>query len=302
MSSATGVPRLEWLVRRSDIPPSSPTHPFNVRSASRADPTLPADSNLILETAQSEGNSQTPTIIIGVCCGALGLIIIALLFRCYRGVRRRWRREAARLGRRQQGIDTLASAADREEYGPLNRSLLQHLDLPGNKDGGVDNVVGQPKVWSDLHSRVDSLDGASTPANNLPSTGEPHLAIPMKKLAGTGSLMEIAELRSIGFASQVGTSKGRVSTTTSRDQDGCVICLDPFKSKSQTRRLPCKHIFHLDCIDEWLVRKMSVCPLCKFDCAAYCLNKAGPAYRQKMRQIRSHRIVVPEPDNTLGLV
>ena len=45
--------------------------------------------------------------------------------------------------------------------------------------------------------------------------------------------------------------------------DNCVICVDEFIEEDQVRVLPCSHIFHPQCIDEWLVNHSSLCPLCK---------------------------------------
>ncbi|KAI1313875.1 hypothetical protein EDD11_002446 [Mortierella claussenii] len=46
----------------------------------------------------------------------------------------------------------------------------------------------------------------------------------------------------------------------------CAVCLDEFTEGEEIRMLPCRHEFHCECIDPWLVRKSSTCPLCKFDC------------------------------------
>ena len=45
--------------------------------------------------------------------------------------------------------------------------------------------------------------------------------------------------------------------------DHCTICLDEFCVGSEVTRMPCSHVYHQDCIVEWL--KMSnLCPLCRF--------------------------------------
>ncbi|CDW72129.1 ring finger protein 215 [Stylonychia lemnae] len=48
----------------------------------------------------------------------------------------------------------------------------------------------------------------------------------------------------------------------SQEPESCCICLDDFKQDQIIRRLQCKHSFHKDCLDQWLVRCGS-CPLCK---------------------------------------
>ncbi|OWZ23418.1 hypothetical protein PHMEG_0001721 [Phytophthora megakarya] len=49
---------------------------------------------------------------------------------------------------------------------------------------------------------------------------------------------------------------------TSENEDVCPICLIEFEDGEDVRNLPCKHIFHVACIDEWLKRNTS-CPMCK---------------------------------------
>ena len=47
-------------------------------------------------------------------------------------------------------------------------------------------------------------------------------------------------------------------------QPTCPICIDDFEpNQSQVRELPCRHIFHPDCIDTFLLSNSSLCPLCK---------------------------------------
>ncbi|KAL2001685.1 hypothetical protein VTN02DRAFT_1406 [Thermoascus thermophilus] len=47
-------------------------------------------------------------------------------------------------------------------------------------------------------------------------------------------------------------------------QTTCAICLDDFVPGSSTvRELPCAHIFHPECIDNFLLQNSSLCPVCK---------------------------------------
>lgn len=47
-------------------------------------------------------------------------------------------------------------------------------------------------------------------------------------------------------------------------QPTCAICLEPYENRATIiRELPCGHIFHPDCIDEFLSECSSLCPLCK---------------------------------------
>ena len=41
----------------------------------------------------------------------------------------------------------------------------------------------------------------------------------------------------------------------------CAICKEAFQEKDHARRLPCSHLFHHDCIIQWL-RVADSCPIC----------------------------------------
>ncbi|OMJ94080.1 hypothetical protein SteCoe_2854 [Stentor coeruleus] len=45
----------------------------------------------------------------------------------------------------------------------------------------------------------------------------------------------------------------------------CCICFEEFNAELYVRKLPCKHVFHSKCIEDWFVGRMinPKCPLCK---------------------------------------
>ncbi|KAJ1859624.1 hypothetical protein LPJ73_001768 [Coemansia sp. RSA 2703] len=45
----------------------------------------------------------------------------------------------------------------------------------------------------------------------------------------------------------------------------CPICLEEFDVGEHVRELPCKHKYHVICIDTWLVSRSTCCPYCKLD-------------------------------------
>lgn len=43
----------------------------------------------------------------------------------------------------------------------------------------------------------------------------------------------------------------------------CVVCLESLEPDHSIRALPCRHVFHTDCITPWLTTRQAACPLCK---------------------------------------
>lgn len=44
--------------------------------------------------------------------------------------------------------------------------------------------------------------------------------------------------------------------------DECVICLDTLAETAKIKKLPCNHLFHVECIEEW-IKKDGRCPVCR---------------------------------------
>ncbi|XP_063675226.1 mucin-5AC-like isoform X2 [Bolinopsis microptera] len=68
-----------------------------------------------------------------------------------------------------------------------------------------------------------------------------------------------------------GATKEMISNKTSLQQyhksdnhenDSCIICITDFEESEGIRLLPCCHIYHFGCVDNWLKRKKT-CPMCR---------------------------------------
>lgn len=85
--------------------------------------------------------------------------------------------------------------------------------------------------------------------------------------AQNGTLDPVSGVSTASPARQ--SSPGHVGVETAQtlptlSQPTCPICLDDFESnQTQVRELPCRHIYHPECIDPFLLRNSSLCPLCK---------------------------------------
>lgn len=75
-------------------------------------------------------------------------------------------------------------------------------------------------------------------------------------------------------------------------QPTCPICLDDFIPQETTvRSLPCHHIYHPECIDPFLLRNSSLCPVCKAKVlpAGFCPELITNAMVRRERQQRRNR-------------
>lgn len=63
----------------------------------------------------------------------------------------------------------------------------------------------------------------------------------------------------------------RINDEEDEDEDNhmekCTICLSEFEDGEDVRRLPCMHLFHIVCVDQWLGMNKK-CPICRVDIEA----------------------------------
>ena len=94
-------------------------------------------------------------------------------------------------------------------------------------------------------------------------------------------------------ARSVPTNTPAVPPSSPRDynQVSCAICLDDYVADETTVRiLPCRHIYHPDCIDPHLLSSNSLCPLCKAQV---------PTIAESTGQTDSNSITIPPITNAM---
>ncbi|XP_054095978.1 RING finger protein 215 isoform X2 [Callithrix jacchus] len=74
----------------------------------------------------------------------------------------------------------------------------------------------------------------------------------------------------------------------------CAVCLDYFCNKQWLRVLPCKHEFHRDCVDPWLMLQQT-CPLCKFNVLGEHQGRGPSAYSTCSSPDTSLPVLLPLP-------
>lgn len=67
----------------------------------------------------------------------------------------------------------------------------------------------------------------------------------------------------------------RSTDDTEDNTEKCTICLSEFEDDEDVRRLPCMHLFHIECVDQWLATNKR-CPICRVDIETH-LNKDLPS-------------------------
>ncbi|RCI12408.1 hypothetical protein L249_0451 [Ophiocordyceps polyrhachis-furcata BCC 54312] len=105
---------------------------------------------------------------------------------------------------------------------------------------------------------------------------------------GTRSVRSVRSIRS-----KRSSITGTTDTTATNFQPNCHICLAGFEHcRTIIRELPCGHIFHPACIDEFLTQNSSLCPMCK-----HCMLPRGYSPKitngmvrreQAVRRLREH--------------
>lgn len=92
---------------------------------------------------------------------------------------------------------------------------------------------------------------AASPDTEKPLDSNVNAAMCVKASATTG-------------ARPLSAPSASMTSSTTFSQPTCPICIDDFEpNETKVRELPCRHIFHPDCIDTFLLSNSSLCPMCK---------------------------------------
>lgn len=123
---------------------------------------------------------------------------------------------------------------------------------------GKETVESMPIIT--FNPRIHSQQ-ISTPVSALSSPSDYSLETkPSKRGIRFATLRKLFTFLNISRGSSV---KGDGLATPSGDSTSvaCSICTEDFVESTKLRMLPCGHLFHPQCIDQWLTDRSRTCPL-----------------------------------------
>ena len=132
-------------------------------------------------------------------------------------------RKCCKVDERQSAINSLQS-----------KTYYRHVSTSSSDDDDGDEADGSEyrRMVEDMYDDVDVDKKNSGPERN-------------KKCSSKSKL------------------KKQPSSSSAFDIDNCVICLEDFSNGDKLTVLPCGHEFHKQCISPWLLKRSSLCPICK---------------------------------------
>ncbi|KAF7816425.1 putative E3 ubiquitin-protein ligase RHC2A [Senna tora] len=154
---------------------------------------------------------------------------------------------------------TRRNGGDRSPYNPV-------IVLRGSPDGSRHEGEGESRGGFELYYD----DGAGSGLRPLPpSMSEFLLGSGFDRLLEQLSQIEI---NGIGRCEQPPASKAAIDSLPTIEIDEshleseshCAVCKEAFESGTTAREMPCKHIYHPECILPWLALRNS-CPVCRHE-------------------------------------
>jgi hypothetical protein len=165
---------------------------------------------------------------------------------------------------------------DREEE--LDRRIalfLQQQQTPGGANGGVDRndlrlLSFQAQLaLAIMESQRQMMQGGygnDSSTNRTPGVTEQAKArwvhFPFEGALGCGASTSKAGYGSV--SQQEECKENAPVTKRVEDEPHCSICLCEYEDGETLVKLPCKHVYHDECISSWTTNHVK-CPLCNFD-------------------------------------
>ncbi|KAG0261590.1 hypothetical protein BG011_000879 [Mortierella polycephala] len=196
------------------------------------------------------------------------LIIVSVVLHCrLYALRQRIRMDAL-----ARGADVLPNGNIRMRKVTIDKAILDELPVRVYQQSpAAQALTTEPTTHQDNGS---GTGGQSIASSSQAVTGRPATLTRTSSAKGSISSKSVRSLKAMTAATFLNSSTNAVSAQPASSSpvldeitsDTCAVCLDEFAEGEEIRTLPCHHEFHCECIDPWLTRKSSTCPLCKYDC------------------------------------
>jgi E3 ubiquitin-protein ligase BIG BROTHER-like protein len=129
--------------------------------------------------------------------------------------------------------------------------MLAEDDNDADNEEGVDPDNLSYEELSALGDAVGTVDAGVSQADVA--------SLPVVLYAQLQKDMIILQARSSDTtAEEGGMEQGQEEE---EEEEQCAVCRVEFEGEDEVKVLPCKHHYHVDCIDQWLKRKKA-CPVC----------------------------------------
>lgn|SRR3990167_1880465 len=139
------------------------------------------------------------------------------------------------------------------------------LNKEGPTDGDVLELEPSNNQLSNDFFQVEAEDSEENDSFDLPAPslhfGE---SAPFETYESLLHLDQIAPPVSKGVKEEALNLLGSVELTAEDVKQfvNCNICFEDFEEKESCRKLPCAHVYHVGCIDQWL-KDNKICPVCR---------------------------------------
>ena len=118
----------------------------------------------------------------------------------------------------------------------------------------VDNNILENYPTNEYNNFMDLVNRLSDVLNNIITDTDSDMELEDVKLILP--LEEVNNLNHIKYSIYI-------KNNSINKNDNCSICLNEYKNENEIIICPCSHIYHSNCIGNWLLNYSNLCPLCK---------------------------------------
>ena len=147
----------------------------------------------------------------------------------------------------------------------VNRSDLNNMNNTNNMNNMMSGMNNMNDNMSNMMANMNNMmNNMSAMFNNIFNNNNNfgNFGMNLNNMMNNMGQEEVNNGLDPAFLNNLPSTKLRDISKLEDDKKNCIICMEDFKVDDEVIFLPCLHIFHKDCILEWLNRHDD-CPICK---------------------------------------